>query len=73
VIILPNVISCDNVIIEAGRLYTKSIESNTVVAGNPAKMIREIDDYEKNVFKDVIFFKFRISYKRIKQNIKALK
>ena len=38
-IILPNVHVGDNVIIGAGSVVTKDISSNSVVAGNPAKVI----------------------------------
>jgi acetyltransferase-like isoleucine patch superfamily enzyme len=44
-IILPGVKIGDGVIIGAGSVVTKNIESNTVVAGNPAKVICTVDDY----------------------------
>ena len=55
VIILPNVIIGDNVVVGAGSVVTKSIESNTVVVGNPAKKVRILDDYENKVLKNAIF------------------
>ncbi len=48
--IMPGVTIGDNVLIAAGSVVTKSIPSNVVVAGNPAKYICTIDQYiEKNL------------------------
>lgn len=44
-IILPNVKIGDNVIIGANSVVCKNIESNVVVAGNPAKVINTLDKY----------------------------
>ncbi len=44
-VILPGVTIGDNVIIGAGSVITKSIDSNTVYAGNPARPIKTIDEY----------------------------
>lgn len=44
-IILPNVRIGNNVIIGAGSLITKDIPDNSVVAGNPAKIIKSFDEY----------------------------
>ena len=44
-IILPNVNIADNVIIAAGSVVTKSVSSNTIVAGVPAREIGSLDDY----------------------------
>ena len=47
---MPGVIIGDHVLIAAGSIVTKSIPSNVVVAGNPAKIICTIDEYiKKNV------------------------
>ena len=43
--ILPNVKIGPNVVIGAGSVITKDIEPNTVVVGNPAKVIGTFDDY----------------------------
>ena len=50
-IILPDVKIGNNVIIGAGSIVSKHIQDNVVVAGNPAKVIREfelIDTNQKN-------------------------
>lgn len=46
-IILPNIKINENVIIAAGSVVTKSVPSNSVVAGNPAKIIGTFDDFNK--------------------------
>lgn len=40
-IICPGVTIGDNVVVGAGSVVTKDVPANTVVAGNPAKVIRE--------------------------------
>lgn len=47
VTILKNVTIGDNVIIGAGSIVTKSIPSNSVAVGSPAKVISSIDEYLK--------------------------
>lgn len=44
-LILPNVTIGDNCIIGAGSIVTKNIESNSVVAGNPAKLIMKTNQF----------------------------
>jgi len=43
-IILRGVTIGDNAIVAAGSVVTKSVPSNTVVAGNPAKIIKTLED-----------------------------
>ncbi|MEK8085856.1 acyltransferase [Aquabacterium sp. A3] len=45
-ILMPGVVVGDNCIIGAGSVVTKSVPSNSVVAGVPAKIIRRIDEYK---------------------------
>lgn len=64
-IILPGVTIGDNVIIGAGSVVTKDIFDNSIVAGNPAKLVRQITiedrfkwytsqvDYFKNKHKNI--------------------
>lgn len=48
-LIMPGVTIGDNVLIAAGSIVTKSIPSNVVVAGNPAKYVCTVEEYiEKN-------------------------
>lgn len=58
-IILPGVTIGDNVIIGAGSIVTKDVESDTIVAGNPAKKICDfntwIEKRKKELSKSHIF------------------
>lgn len=48
-VILPNVRIGDNVIVGAGTIVTKNIPDNSVVAGNPGKVIGKCNDFiDKN-------------------------
>ena len=42
--ILPGVTIGDNVVVGAGSVVTKDIPSDVVVAGNPARIIKHIDN-----------------------------
>ena len=44
-LIMPGVTIGNNVLVAAGSVVTKSVPSNSVVAGNPAKIICSVDDY----------------------------
>ena len=48
-IIMPGVQIGDNVIVAAGSVVTKSIPSNSIVAGNPAKIIGTVGSYKNKV------------------------
>lgn len=57
-IILPNVTIGDNVIIGSGSIVTKNILSNSVVAGNPARVIGSFEYFSakhKRVIKKSLF------------------
>ncbi len=48
--IMPGVTIGDHVVVAAGSVVTKSIPSNVVVGGNPARIICDLDQYiEKNL------------------------
>lgn len=44
-VILPGVTIGDNVIVGAGAVVTKDVPSDSVVAGNPAKIISTVNEY----------------------------
>jgi maltose O-acetyltransferase len=45
VIVVPGVTIGDNVVVGAGSVVTKDIPSNTIVCGNPAKPIKQLEPY----------------------------
>lgn len=53
VVVLPGVTIGDNSVIGAGSIVTKDIPANVVAVGNPCKVLREINDRDKEYyFKD---------------------
>lgn len=53
VIVLPGVTIGDNTVIGAGSVVTKDIPANVVAVGNPCKVLREINDHDREFyFKD---------------------
>jgi maltose O-acetyltransferase len=48
-IVLPGVTVGDNVVVGAGAVVTNDIPSNSVVAGNPAKVLSTIDEYKNKI------------------------
>ena len=53
-IIMPGVTIGDNCIVGAGSIVTKSVAPNTIVAGNPARPITDINTF-RNKVKDLGF------------------
>ena len=53
-ILMPNVVVGRNSIVGSGSVVTRSVEPNSVVAGNPAKFICNLDDYVDR-YKDKMF------------------
>ena len=50
VIVLPGVTIGDNTVIGAGSIVTKDIPANVVAVGNPCKVLREINDHDKEFY-----------------------
>ncbi|MGK9043938.1 sugar O-acetyltransferase [Mammaliicoccus vitulinus] len=63
--ILPGLTVGKNSIVAAGAIVTKNVPPNTVVAGNPAKIIKHItkDDYEKWDQLKTEYYKKKLSLK----------
>lgn len=52
-VILPGITIGDNVVIGAGSIVTKDLPSNVVAVGNPCKVLREVNEHDKEFyFKD---------------------
>ena len=47
-VILPGVTIGNNVVIGARSVVTKDVPSNCVAVGSPARVIKSLNDYEKN-------------------------
>ncbi|MDE6562553.1 MAG: galactoside O-acetyltransferase [Muribaculaceae bacterium] len=56
--ILPGVTVGDNAVVGAASVVTKDVEANTIVAGNPAKLIKvippKLEDISQNIDDEVI-------------------
>lgn len=50
VMVLPGVTIGDNTIIGAGSVVTKDIPANVIAAGNPCRVIRPIDDRDREFY-----------------------
>jgi acetyltransferase-like isoleucine patch superfamily enzyme len=44
VILLPNITIGEQAVVGAGSVVTKDVQAKTVVAGNPARLLRRLDD-----------------------------
>lgn len=53
-IILPGVTIGENAVIGAGAVVTHDVKANTVVAGNPAKVIKELDPSKFNNSSNIV-------------------
>lgn len=52
-VIVPGITIGDNVVIGAGSIVTKNIPSNTVAVGNPCRVLREVNEHDREFyFKD---------------------
>lgn len=50
VIVLPGVTIGDNTVIGAGSIVTKDIPANVIAVGNPCRVLREINDRDKEYY-----------------------
>ena len=47
VVVLPGVTIGDNVVVGAGSVVTKDLPSNVVAVGNPCKVLREVNERDR--------------------------
>ena len=53
VIVLPGITIGDNVVVGAGSVVTKDLPDNVVAVGNPCRVLREVNEYDREYyFKD---------------------
>lgn len=50
VIIVPGITIGDNVVIGAGSVVTKDLPSNVVAVGNPCKVLREVNEHDREYY-----------------------
>ena len=50
VMIIPGITIGDNVVIGAGSVVTKDLPANVIAVGNPCKILREINEHDKEYF-----------------------
>lgn len=58
VVVLPGITIGDNVVIGAGSVVTKDLPSNVVAVGNPCRVLREVNEHDKEYY----FKDYRIDY-----------
>lgn len=49
-VIVPGVTIGDNVVVGAGSVVTKDLPNNVIAVGNPCKVLREVNDYDKEFY-----------------------
>jgi len=50
VIIVPGITIGDHVVIGAGSIVTKNIPSNVIAVGNPCKILREVNEHDREYY-----------------------
>ncbi len=50
VVVLPGVTIGDNTVVGAGSVVTKDLPANVVAVGNPCKVLREINDHDREYY-----------------------
>ena len=50
VVVLPGVTIGDNVVVGAGSVVTKDLPSNVVAVGNPCKVLREVNERDREYY-----------------------
>lgn len=50
VIVLPGITIGDNVVVGAGSVVTKDLPSNVIAVGNPCRILREVNEHDKEYY-----------------------
>lgn len=70
-LIMPGVVIGNNVIVGAGSVVAKSVPDNSVVAGNPARIISDIETTKQNMLPYNVGTK-KMNYEEKKKNLLSL-
>ena len=60
-VILPGVTIGDNCIVGAGSVVTHNVPDNSVVVGNPAKIVRTIENYMVKLEADPLLLQYKVA------------
>lgn len=60
-VILPGITIGDNVVVGAGSVVTKDLPSNVVAVGNPCKVLREVNEHDREYY----FKERKIDYSKL--------
>ena len=69
--IMYNVIIGDNVVIGARSVVTKSIPSNSVAVGSPARVIKTLEEYKESALSKAVFIRSK-GEDRVMEILKAM-
>ena len=72
-IILPNVTIGDNVVIGSGSVVSRSIPSNSLAVGVPARVIKSLEEYKDGVLVKCVFTKESEPVKRKREILELLR
>lgn len=61
-VIVPGVTIGDNVVVGAGSIVTKDLPDNVIAAGNPCRVLREVNDHDREYY----FKNRKINYEEMK-------
>lgn len=65
VVVLPGVTIGDNTVVGAGSIVTRDIPANVIAVGNPCKVLREINEHDKEYY----FRDSRIDWTEMKEYV----
>ncbi len=68
-LILPNTTIGKNCIIGSGSVVRGKIPDNSVVIGNPGKIITTTDEYRKNIFKNPALYEYKLLSDKEKKRV----
>lgn len=68
-IVLPGVTIGDNVIVGAGSIVTEDVPPNSVVAGNPARVLETVDEYVRKCRERNVLYRPPTAFSKVWRNL----